>query len=53
MSESARKGSEDEEALCCSFTLCFFLLAEPNLHTYLNLTQLTTHLITFNRELHP
>ena len=27
MKESARRGPQDEEALCCSFALCLLLLA--------------------------
>ena len=33
MRESARKGSQDKAALCCSFALFLLLLAQQTLHT--------------------
>ena len=38
MRESARKGLQNEEALCCSLARCVIVLASPTVNTYLDLT---------------
>ena len=47
MRESARKGPQDEEALCCSLARCLVVLASPTVNTYLDLTNDLQH-IQFN-----
>ena len=44
MRESARKGSQDEEALCCSLARCLVVLASPTVNTYLDLTYNLQHI---------
>ena len=44
MRESARKGPQDEEALCCSLMRCLVVLASPTVNTYLDLTYNLQHI---------
>ena len=44
MRESARKGPQDEEALCCSLVHCLIVLASPTVNTYLDLTYNLQHI---------
>ena len=39
MREPARKGPQDEEAICCSLPQCLVVLASPSVNTYLTINE--------------